>query len=236
MSVSSRNSSERVSVLIQTAQRRGTRNGKHKKLSSLSQRTWHVLGSENLKEAIKCPPGEDMNEWIAANTFDFLNEINILWGHCIDQEAHSRYLEPGSGFPKGVTYRWSNDRAVMTGPDYVEVALIWIDDQCANPDIFPDTDTNQGTNYPENFVEIYVKKIFVKLFRIFCIIYWSYKDDMGEHLIHLNTCFRHYIYFALEHNLLPEDEKEIMPIEDIVTRLKSDFARKTILPPKKDKK
>lgn len=36
----------------------------------------------------------------------------------------------------------------LQGPDYVEVALIWIDDQCANPDIFPDTDTNQGTNYP----------------------------------------------------------------------------------------
>mmetsp|Transcript_32458 Transcript_32458/g.39952 ORF Transcript_32458/g.39952 Transcript_32458/m.39952 type:complete len:174 (-) Transcript_32458:1488-2009(-) len=144
-------------------QRRGTRNMKHKKLSSLSQRTWHVLGSDNLKEAIKCPPAEDMNEWIAANTFDFLNEVNILWGNCIDPEAHNRYLEPGSGFPKGVTYRWSNDQDNLTAPEYVEIALIWVDDQCSNQDIFPDTEKEE-VKYPEDFVDNYVKEIFKKTF------------------------------------------------------------------------
>jgi len=205
---------------------------KHKKLSSLSQRTWHVLGSDNLKEAIKCPPAEDMNEWIAANTFDFLNEVNILWGNCIDPEAHNRYLEPGSGFPKGVTYRWSNDQDNLTAPEYVEIALIWVDDQCSNQDIFPDTEKEE-VKYPEDFVDNYVKEIFKKLFRVFCIFYWSYKDDMGENVAHLNTCFRHFIYFALHHGLLP-DEKELQPIEKIVTRLKSDFARKSVLPSKND--
>lgn len=39
-----------------------------------------IKGSGDLHEAVKLPPGEDLNEWIAVNTVDFFNQINMLYG------------------------------------------------------------------------------------------------------------------------------------------------------------
>ncbi|PPD93527.1 hypothetical protein GOBAR_DD09530 [Gossypium barbadense] len=37
-------------------------------------------GSGNLREAVRLPPGEDLNEWLAVNTVDFFNQVNLLYG------------------------------------------------------------------------------------------------------------------------------------------------------------
>ena len=34
-----------------------------------------TLGSGNLSQAVKLPPGEDLCEWVAVNTVDFYNQI-----------------------------------------------------------------------------------------------------------------------------------------------------------------
>ena len=39
-----------------------------------------TLGTGNLHEAVTLPEGEDENEWLAVNTVDFFNEINLLYG------------------------------------------------------------------------------------------------------------------------------------------------------------
>ncbi|KAJ1339341.1 MOB kinase activator 1B [Batrachochytrium salamandrivorans] len=39
-----------------------------------------TLGSGNLKLAVELPQGEDLNEWLAVNTVDFFNQINLLYG------------------------------------------------------------------------------------------------------------------------------------------------------------
>ncbi|KAI9114305.1 hypothetical protein K1719_014533 [Acacia pycnantha] len=39
-----------------------------------------TLGCGNLREAVKLPPGEDLNEWLAVNTVDFFNQVNLLYG------------------------------------------------------------------------------------------------------------------------------------------------------------
>lgn len=38
-----------------------------------------TLGSGNLRLAVLLPEGEDLNEWVAVNTVDFFNQINMLW-------------------------------------------------------------------------------------------------------------------------------------------------------------
>ncbi len=38
-----------------------------------------TLGSGNIMEAVKLPPGEDLNEWLAVNTVDFYNAVSILY-------------------------------------------------------------------------------------------------------------------------------------------------------------
>lgn len=48
-----------------------------------------TLGSGNLRQAVVLPSGEDRNEWLAVNTVDFFNQINLLYGSitefCTDQ-------------------------------------------------------------------------------------------------------------------------------------------------------
>ena len=39
-----------------------------------------TLGTGNLHEAVTLPEGEDLHEWLAVNTVDFFNEINLLYG------------------------------------------------------------------------------------------------------------------------------------------------------------
>jgi MOB kinase activator 1 len=39
-----------------------------------------TLGSGNLRQAVVLPNGEDRNEWLAVNTVDFFNQINLLYG------------------------------------------------------------------------------------------------------------------------------------------------------------
>lgn len=34
----------------------------------------------NLKEAVKLPQGEHMNDWIAVHVVDFFNRINLIYG------------------------------------------------------------------------------------------------------------------------------------------------------------
>jgi len=50
-----------------------------------------TLGSGNLRLAVTLPEGEDLNEWLAVNTVDFFNQINMLYGtiteFCTPQEC-----------------------------------------------------------------------------------------------------------------------------------------------------
>ena len=43
-----------------------------------------TLGSGNLRLAVQLPEGEDLNEWVAVNTVDFFNQINMLYGTIVE--------------------------------------------------------------------------------------------------------------------------------------------------------
>lgn len=38
-----------------------------------------TLGAGNIREAVRLPPGEDLNEWLAVNTVDFYNAVSVLY-------------------------------------------------------------------------------------------------------------------------------------------------------------
>lgn len=38
-----------------------------------------TLGSGNLREAVRLPPGEDLNEWLAVNSKIFIFCLNVLF-------------------------------------------------------------------------------------------------------------------------------------------------------------
>jgi MOB kinase activator 1 len=54
-----------------------------------------------------------------------------------------------------------------------------------------------GSTFPSNFMDI-IKRIFKRLFRVYAHIYHTHFVEVCNLKVeaHLNTCFKHFIFFA----------------------------------------
>ncbi|KAL9314624.1 hypothetical protein ACSQ67_020076 [Phaseolus vulgaris] len=174
-----------------------------------------TLGSGNLREAVKLPPGEDINEWLAVNTVDFFNQVNILFG-TLTEFCTANNCPTMSAGPK-YEYRWADGITIkkpieVSAPKYVEYLMDWIESQLDDETIFPQ---RLGAPFPSNFREV-VKTIFKRLFRVYAHIYHSHFQKIVslKEEAHLNTCFKHFVLFTWEFRLI--DKAELAPLEDLV--------------------
>merc|ERR1712113_564870 len=81
--------------------------------------------------------------------------------------------------------------------------------------IFP---SKIGVTFPQNFQSI-VKTILKRLFRVYAHIYHQHFKEvvsLGEEA-HLNTSFKHFIYFVQEFQLI--EKKELAPLQELIDRL-----------------
>lgn len=189
------------------------------KRAQYSDMTMKTLGSGDLKGAVQLPPGEDLNEWLAANTVDFYNELTLIWGIICDIGV-SRSMGAGTGFPPGFEYRWATGKSKTpsscSGPEYVDFVLGWVEKEINNPQLFP---TAAATPFPKTFAQS-IKVVYTRMFRVFAIIYchhFSQLEELGA-VRHLNTSFKHFIFFQWEHALVAE--KELDALRDIIQELK----------------
>ncbi|KAL6578680.1 MOB kinase activator 1A [Orobanche minor] len=191
-----------------------------------------TLGSGNLREAVRLPPGEDINEWLAVNTVDFFNQVNLLYGtltefctpeNCPTMSAVARTSpcalrlrrwEPESPWYE---YRWADGVQIkkpieVSAPKYVEYLMDWIETQLDDESLFPQ---KLGAPFPSNFREV-VKTIFKRLFRVYAHIYHSHFQKIVslKEEAHLNTCFKHFILFTCEFTLI--DKKELAPLQELI--------------------
>eukprot|EP00611_Tribonema_gayanum_P018310 TRINITY_DN31401_c0_g1_i1.p1 TRINITY_DN31401_c0_g1~~TRINITY_DN31401_c0_g1_i1.p1 ORF type:complete len:242 (-),score=85.55 TRINITY_DN31401_c0_g1_i1:84-782(-) len=193
---------------------------KHEQLHSYSRTT---LGSGDMRLAVQLPPSESLNEWLSVNTVDFFNEVSLLYGIVADDAE--RFGRPGEGFPPGFEYLWVPDGKAAGGrkptpqkcsaPQYVDFVMTWVENQINNEEIFP---TSADAAYPKEFKKT-VQNIFKRLFRVFAIIYCSHFETIEQlgAAKHLNTSFKHFIFFVLEFELLPR--REMDPLDALVTPL-----------------
>ncbi|KAL2945119.1 MOB kinase activator-like 1A [Bienertia sinuspersici] len=176
-----------------------------------------TLGSGNLREAVKLPPGEDFNEWLAVNNYlwTFFNQVNILYGTltefctsttCPTMTAGTKY-----------EYRWADGVTIkkpieVSAPKYVEYLMDWIEAQLDDESLFPQ---KLGSPFPSNFQDV-VKTIFKRLFRVYAHIYHSHFQKIVslKEEAHLNTCFKHFVLFTWEFRLI--DKGELAPLQDLV--------------------
>jgi len=190
-------------------------NGKRHKLSEYAKAT---LGSGNMKSAVVLPKGEDMNEWLAVNTVDFFNEISLLYGTITEFCTPSTCAIMSAG-PQ-YEYLWADGVKVkkpikVSAPEYVDLLMSWVETQLNDENIFP---LQLGTPFPKTFQQI-VKTIFKRLFRVYAHIYHSHFQKivgLGAEA-HLNTCFKHFIFFVYEFKLI--DIKELEPLKDLIDSL-----------------
>ncbi|RHY29925.1 hypothetical protein DYB32_005991 [Aphanomyces invadans] len=117
-------------------------------------------------------------------------------------------------------YLWKDTKeyktpAKLPAPDYIDMLMSWVEDQLNDQTLFP---CNEETPYPRGFVAA-VKNIFRRLFRVYAHVYYSHFDkivNLGAEA-HLNSCFKHFIYFVTEFDLVDAREQE--PLKELIANL-----------------
>lgn len=177
-----------------------------------------TLGSGDLRLAVTLPEGEDLNEWVAVNTVDFYNQINMLYGTVTEfcTEESCPIMSAGRKYE----YHWADGATFKkpikcSAPRYIDYLMTWIQDQLDDEAIFP---SKIGVPFPKNFLSI-ARAILKRLFRVYAHVYHQH----FEHILqlqeeaHLNTSLKHFIYFVQEFNLV--EKKELVPLDDVIEKL-----------------
>lgn len=166
------------------------------------------------------PPGEDLNEWLAVNTVDFYNAISVLFG-TLEEFCTASSCPVMSAGPK-YEYLWADGVKVkkptrLSAPEYINNLFDWIESQMDDARIFPQ---QYGIPFPPNFTDV-VRTMFKRLFRVYAHIYHTHFRSicsLGEEA-HLNTCFKHFMYFTQAFNLV--DSKELVPLQELIDQMVS---------------
>ena len=85
-----------------------------------------------------------------------------------------------------------------------------------------------GVPFPRNFSSI-AKTILKRLFRVYAHIYHQHFAEvvqLGEEA-HLNTSFKHFIFFVQEFNLI--ERKELAPLQELIEKLTNGNAKEPSL-------
>jgi MOB kinase activator 1 len=191
---------------------------KSSKYIQLKQIAQMTLGSGNMSLAVELPSGEDLNEWLAVNAIEFYNEISILYGTLT--EFCTKDTCPIMSAGQKFEYLWADGQNVKTplkvpAPEYIELLMTWVESQFNNETLFPcqlgKFSFIKGVPFPKNFLSM-IKTIFKRLFRVYAHIYHTHFQvilALGLEY-HLNTCFKHFIFFIDEFKLV--EEKELAPL------------------------
>lgn len=167
-----------------------------------------------MKEAVKLPKNVVLEEWLATHCVDFYNDATALWEICYDDA--SQYTQPGEGFPPSFEYRWAEtpkDKPKRcSAPEYVNHVFNWIEDQIQNENLFP---VDDKAHFVPEFGDI-SHKIFTRIFRVYAILYHSHFEVFHAQgaAKHLNTNFKHFMFFAYCHNML--ESKEFGALKELV--------------------
>jgi MOB kinase activator 1 len=181
-------------------------------LHQLAERT---LGSGNLREAVALPAGEDVNEWIAMKTVDLYNEVELVYSmigeYCTEECCP--IMSAGSKYE----YLWADQAHYLTpmkvpAPKYVDLLFGWVQAQLDDDKIFP---TQPGAPFPADFYER-IQNISKRLFRVYGHIFHAHFERVVELTFdsHLNSCFKHFMYFVLEFELVREEE--LQPLQKLI--------------------
>ncbi|GAM21002.1 hypothetical protein SAMD00019534_041770, partial [Acytostelium subglobosum LB1] len=168
-----------------------------------------LMGGTMIKDSVKCPPGEDENDWIAIHTIEIYNTMN----HCYSlvQDFCTEEACPKMTGPKA-TFLWKSDEKDkphdLPAKKYIDNLTNWVADQIDNPDIFPQDDTSP---YSKSFRPT-IKKILSRILRVYSHIYhqhWSHVKSVDADK-HINTSLKHFHCFVVEFKLVDDMDLSLM--------------------------
>lgn len=175
----------------------------------------------NLRQVVKLPEGENLNDWIAVHVVDFFNRINLIYG-TVSEYCNETTCPTMSGGPR-YEYLWAdNDQykkpTALPAPKYIEQLMDWTESQINDEAVFP---VSTDVPFPRSFVAL-CRKILARLFRVFVHVYIHHFDrlvSIGAEA-HVNTCYKHFYYFVQEFELV--SQKELDPLFEMTSQICKD--------------
>lgn len=175
------------------------------------------LETYNLKDVVRLPEGEDTNEWLAGNACDFFKQVGMLYGtiaeSCDDKTCPT--MSAGSCYE----YQWIDVEKTRrpiryNAKQYIHHLMDWIEEKLNDEQLFP---SNCHMKFPENFFQE-CKIIFKRLFRVYAHVYHNHYEHVKllHEEAHMNTSFKHFIYFVQEFNLI--EDRELAPLKHIISK------------------
>mmetsp|Transcript_76763 Transcript_76763/g.152198 ORF Transcript_76763/g.152198 Transcript_76763/m.152198 type:complete len:282 (+) Transcript_76763:93-938(+) len=194
---------------------------------ALHERYKKTLGTDNLRMAAALPNGEDANEWVAMKVVDMFNEVELVQG-MVSEFCTSACCSVMSAGPK-YEYLWADSQRYpkptkVSAPEYIGLLFQWVKAQLDDEKVFP---TQIGAPFPPDFRER-VHNICKRLFRVYAHIFYCHFERVVELSFeaHLNSCFKHFMYFILEFDLVRAEE--LRPLQPLMDRCTA----KAVLTPK----
>eukprot|EP00823_Brevimastigomonas_motovehiculus_P004766 TRINITY_DN3262_c0_g1_i2.p1 TRINITY_DN3262_c0_g1~~TRINITY_DN3262_c0_g1_i2.p1 ORF type:complete len:281 (+),score=82.25 TRINITY_DN3262_c0_g1_i2:99-941(+) len=194
---------------------------KQEKLHNTLKATMKATLGGDLWKTVQLPENEDVNEWIAVNTVHFYNAATMIYNTCAD--FCNKQSCPIMSAGKQYEYFWKDDEKYkkptsVSAPEYIELLLNWVSEQIGDATLFP---VEEGAKFPSKFLTK-VKDIYKRLFRIYAHIYYSHFEKFASIGAngHLNTCFKHFIFFVLQFQLI--QDKDMLPLKTIIDRMKAE--------------
>lgn len=137
-------------------------------------------------------------------------------------------------------YHWADGLTVKkpikcSAPKYIDFLMTWVQDQLDDETLFPRYKifiskislskyfkyfffSKIGVPFPKNFQAI-AKTILKRLFRVYAHIYHQHFPEvvrLGEEA-HLNTSFKHFIFFVQEFGLI--ESRELAPLSELISKI-----------------
>jgi len=149
----------------------------------------------------------------------FYNAASMIYGtiseDCVATNPKCAVMSAGPKYE----YLWQDGKQFkkptkMSAPDYIDRLFAWAGEQIADPNLFP---VEPGARFPSGFMK-QVKVIYKRLFRVYGHIYHCHFDkikSLGANA-HLNTCFKHFIYFIKEFQLVKDADLE--PLQKLIDK------------------
>eukprot|EP00658_Telonema_sp_P-2_P006530 TRINITY_DN12473_c0_g2_i1.p1 TRINITY_DN12473_c0_g2~~TRINITY_DN12473_c0_g2_i1.p1 ORF type:complete len:212 (-),score=60.30 TRINITY_DN12473_c0_g2_i1:283-918(-) len=180
-----------------------------------------TLGVLDLRLAVRQPEKTLLNDWLAVHVQDFFNQIMMVHGLIESRMTEEAFPQMSAG--PVASYLWMDPQnekykkpTAVSAATYCECLFLWVERQLDDKALFP----NAGP-YNEGAFFSAVKNIFKRLFRVYAHLYYSHYEyvcSIGADA-HINTCFKHFILFAKEFELIPD--KELQPLEELIHNLLS---------------
>ena len=174
------------------------------------------------RDAATLPEGEDEHEWLAVNTVDFFNEINLLYGIVAEFCTEQACPDARRAVRVHVGRRRADPKPIaVSAPRYVDYLMTWVQNLLDDEKVFP---TELGVPFPKDFFGI-VQTIFAALPRVRAHLLLPLREDDEPR----RRATQHVLQ-AL-HVLRPRVQphsgaQELAPLQELIDKLMSEDAER----------